>query len=623
MAQKSLTKRIIILGTLASLLLAFFLTGNLAFAADDPLNEQGLQSSGLLYMLAFIGAKFVSWGGALVNWSLNLNSQLLDSYILKAGWPISRDIANLGFVLAIILIAFATILRVPSYRMQQTLVKLIAAALLVNFSLVIAGVFIDFSGVLTNFFINKTTDPNQLATVLANALKIQNQLGSPPDTTALEKFVGFITGSWGRGVLEFTANLFFVLFFTALAAISMLGLAVMLYIRYLVLTILLILMPIAWLLWIWPGTQGNWSKWWQEFFRWAWFAPALSFFIYLAIALTERAAGDPSMNIGASFGAETFSFAAAGYTIGQMISVIGILVGGMIAANSMGIYGAGMTIGAAKGFKNMVTGTITGGAAGLGRLARTKALTAGAGVDKEGKPIQSYAQRLSTALSKGTLAGIPLPGLKTAGAAIGRLSVARKEEVGKYQKDVLGGLTNEALINRANSPTAFINPMESAAMANELAKRNLTEKLSADPKANDTRIAEFMKSASKMGVEKDILKARPDLASKINMDTGKVVSGLRAKEADDISPKALENLEVLLSLSENHIEQIVKMGTNEQKAAIAKGIMSEKARASINQIPDLDERNRKMERYSSSKNYIASNPRFQPFLPKETKAIEL
>jgi hypothetical protein len=559
----------------------------------------------ITYMIGYVGALFVRLGAQFTNWALDLNMDILQSHLVKVGWIISRDIANLGFVLAIILIAFTTILRVESYAMKQTLWKLITAALLVNFSLVLAGVFIDFSGMLTNFFITKAAgNPANLALELTGAFRVHEILQPTDDINKLNALAGGLMQNFS-GWATFFASLFFAVFFTGIAAITLIGLAGMLFIRYIALSILLILMPIAWLLWIWSDTKNNWTKWWQEFFRWIWFAPALSFFLYLAFSIvTEKAKSLELKAAGDVLNMGTLQ-ASSGEIIGQMFALMGILIGGLIAANSMGIAGAGLTMGVAKGFKNFVTGTITGGAGLMGRFALRRALTAGAGVDKEGKQIPSYAQRLSNTFSKGTLAGIPIPGLKGAGAAISRLTIARKEEVSEYQKNILGSLSDEAVVNRAKSPTAFVNPVESAAIANELTKRNLTEGLPNNP-IDDTRITEFMKSAQKMGVEKDILKARPDLAPKINIDIKKIVEGLKAKEADDICAKALENLEVSLALSTSHLEQIIKAGTNKQKAAIAK-ILAMKAE-------DVEEGKRI--KLLDTQKYIRGNTRMQPFLPK-------
>jgi hypothetical protein len=314
------------------------------------------------FALGYLGGVLVFLGGNLANWALSLNADIINSPSVQTGWVISRDLANLGFVLAIILIAFITILRIESYQTKQMLTRLITAALLVNFSLVIAGVFIDFSGVMTDFFINKATNnsPSKMADGFAQGLQVQKMLKVTADQEKIQKTIEGVTGI---SLIPFAMSIFFVALFTGIAAISLFGLAAMLFIRYIALTILLILMPLAWLLWIWPDFEGQWRKWWSEFFRWVWFAPAVSFFIYLALKLSEPGnEGIYSLSGTEGLG---LTLADAGQIIGNMIAVLGILIGGLITANSMGIAGAGITMDAANKFKGFVTGAVPG-AAGRG-----------------------------------------------------------------------------------------------------------------------------------------------------------------------------------------------------------------------------------------------------------------
>jgi len=334
--------------------------------------------SWVLFMAGTIFSNLVTFGGTLVNWSLNLNSSVLTSQTVQVGWIISRDLANLGFVLTILIIAFATILRVGGYQTKQLLFKLIAAAILVNFSLVFAGIFLDFSGMLTNYFLAQTTsgDTSALGGKLANSFGIQKLLLVKTDASFISKNISSINSDPNSALLFF-ASLFFVVAFTSICAITLLGLAVMFLIRYIWLTMLLILMPVACLLWIWPETQGQWSKWWSEFLKWVWFGPAATFWIYIALSIATN--GD-AYNLA---GTEQFQMAGIlenmtatqnfGAIIGQMIAVIGILIGGMMTAEKMGGYGAKISTDLASGLKNKVLGGVgmVGGGigGGIGRLA--------------------------------------------------------------------------------------------------------------------------------------------------------------------------------------------------------------------------------------------------------------
>ncbi|MEK7520629.1 MAG: hypothetical protein AAB560_00945, partial [Patescibacteria group bacterium] len=279
--------------------------------------------SGILYAVVFVMARLFDLAGYLVNYAVNLNSLVLIHPIVKIGWMVTRDLANLGFVLAIIIIAFTTIVRAAGFETKKMLVHLIAAAILINFSFVIAGVFTDFAGMLGGYFLEranigsgKNTD---LAGAFANSFQIQrwsstepakksekrelyncpdpgfgglsddflkncpkitkNVPPSPPDTyTAIKDDAS--------KMLKLIVSIIFAIIFTLLGVISFLGIAVALLVRYIALGMLLILMPIAWLFWILPQTEGLWKQWWTKFMQQVFFFPAVSFFLYLAVAVT-------------------------------------------------------------------------------------------------------------------------------------------------------------------------------------------------------------------------------------------------------------------------------------------------------------------------------------------------
>ena len=155
--------------------------------------------------------------------------------------------------------------------------------------------------------------------------------------------------------LKVIATLLFGAVFTFLAALTLLAISIMLLIRYVYLTILLILSPIVWLLWIFPATQQHWKKWWSEFLRWTFFAPIMLFFVFLTLAvinqypemLLQSAKGIPANNVGNVF-VERQPFAIDMAFIGQLVAILGLLMGGLIAANSMGIAGANIAMNLAK-----------------------------------------------------------------------------------------------------------------------------------------------------------------------------------------------------------------------------------------------------------------------------------
>jgi len=85
-------------------------------------------------------------------------SEFIDTPAVDLGWVVIRDIANMAIVVSLIIIAFSTVLKVQSFVASKMLTKLVVAAILVNFSKLIAGFLIDFGQVLMMTFVNGFRD---------------------------------------------------------------------------------------------------------------------------------------------------------------------------------------------------------------------------------------------------------------------------------------------------------------------------------------------------------------------------------------------------------------------------------------------------------------------------------
>lgn len=70
---------------------------------------------------------------------------------IQVGWKACRDFTNMLFILFMVVVAFGTILRTEGYGVKKLLPKIIGAALLINFSLVLCAVIIDFSNITADF----------------------------------------------------------------------------------------------------------------------------------------------------------------------------------------------------------------------------------------------------------------------------------------------------------------------------------------------------------------------------------------------------------------------------------------------------------------------------------------
>lgn len=334
--------------------------------------------SELVFYLMYLVTSVVGFFIVIIAWMteiiLTLNEHIVDSSPVQAGFSISLAITNLGFVLAIVIIAITTILRRESYGMKQTLWRLLVAAALVNFGLVIAAPIIHFANDLTSYFKSPFGDTAGFRDALMESFAPQRFMqpggnGDPfQNIKGAENVEGAAAGDQ-KGLLTVIISMFFTELMLVLILLTMVAFFVLLIIRYIALSILLILLPFVWLFWILPPLRSYLSRWWKMFFRWSFFAPIVMFFLYLAIlaqrnmfssdpddayAVLNNPAAFPSIGSSGPVLAAISSFLGDALTQpimagAQAAVVLGLVVGGLFAANSLSIHGADIALKAAKG----------------------------------------------------------------------------------------------------------------------------------------------------------------------------------------------------------------------------------------------------------------------------------
>jgi hypothetical protein len=389
-------------------------------APNDPFDCKSSFATCVVYFVSYLLNKligvFVILGAAFLAGILQLGKHLYDSPAVLTGFSITLAFANLGFVLAIIIIAIATILRNQTYGVKQLLWKLVVMAVLINFGLVVTNPIVSFSGSMSEYFVRQMGgDSAGLVTNITNAFGPQAYTGGQPPQSAASSTNWAAVGGGGLGATmgvaacaiggALTAGIVGVLcaagavvfggglaygavvgaqalnalingksfndefvqmvigmitsaIILSIFAFTLMTLAVLLVVRYVYLSILLILLPLAWLAWVFPGMGTHFQKWWHLFIRWTFF-PAISlFFLYLALLIVTTkgtsSGGYVAYSIGISAGQIAGTNAAAAAQVGifegalQGIVLCGLMLGGLYAANALGIAGAGMAIGYAK-----------------------------------------------------------------------------------------------------------------------------------------------------------------------------------------------------------------------------------------------------------------------------------
>lgn len=342
---------------------------------------------GLLGFLVRVGANFFE---AMLN--LGFQSHI---EIVKTGWGVARDISNMFFILLMVVIAFATILRFERYGIKQLLPKIIIIALLINFSYIICGIIIDFSNITANFFISdiqKYTEKGGVSGTFIDSLSLtQTYFGIDCEAELNKKLklCESITGKWDNAncmakaalwakdcrksggkpsgswedILSILISMTFGSIVLLIAAFTLFAGGILLLIRIVFVWFLVMLVPFAFICYVMPGLSSNWRDWWKNFLRWCFFAPAYAFFIWLAFKIAvenknrQLAAGvqtTVSGYVNAGAGANLFT----ADPVQQLLSygfIIALLIGGLIAANKMGIYGASTVMAIGKKWAGGVT----------------------------------------------------------------------------------------------------------------------------------------------------------------------------------------------------------------------------------------------------------------------------
>ncbi|HEX5430297.1 MAG TPA: hypothetical protein VFX17_04475 [Patescibacteria group bacterium] len=209
----------------------------------------------------------VSLSGEIINYAASQSLGWTFPSFVDVGWRILLDFMNMFFILALIIMSLATILRRPdNYNARKLILNLILMALLINFSKVIAMVLIDASNMVMRVFSSHWIGYQQYWSTLGTASFVLSSVNP------LKQFAGEIT------------RIFTMLLITA----SYGAIAVLLLLRYIGLSVLVMLSPVAYALYILPATSSLAKQWWQYFTKYLIWGPAAFFFLYLGQIFVQK-----------------------------------------------------------------------------------------------------------------------------------------------------------------------------------------------------------------------------------------------------------------------------------------------------------------------------------------------
>src|SRR6056297_2072032 len=201
-------------------------------------------------------------------------NQFIASAAVSKGWIIIRDVFNMFFVIALLIIAFSTVLGIQKYHYKQILLSLLIAAVLVNFSKLICGIFIDVSQVLMLTFVRAFKD-----VAGGNLIEMMGLRGllSLKSGAATDVGAGEIMGATLLALIM------------AIVSVVVLGVIVMILIfRIIGLWFLTVLSPLAFVATVLPGTRGYGKRWWSQFSKEVIIGPVLAFCLWLSFAVVQE-----------------------------------------------------------------------------------------------------------------------------------------------------------------------------------------------------------------------------------------------------------------------------------------------------------------------------------------------
>lgn len=319
--------------------------------------------------------------------SLSLNSAAYALDFLSAGWTTARDLANMGFILILVYIAFIIMFQAENRGTMQMLAWVIFIALIINFSFFLTRVVIDAGNILAVQFYNAIDAPTMAGTfgatnantgALANtATGIATRLGpngvfeNTKDLTAgIMQALNIQELFNDKGFQSFAkesgfGTKFIILSFLYIAvgacyfilAAMFLAIGIKFLVRIVVLWFLIIAAPLAFIARALPSstTSGpSWYNQWQsELVKHA-FYPAVFLFIFLFINAVMVGLRGPTGILGGlatdlnslSSNADLGSFviiASAVANVGIRLGfIIAMLYIALKASEKVGVWGAGV-----------------------------------------------------------------------------------------------------------------------------------------------------------------------------------------------------------------------------------------------------------------------------------------
>jgi hypothetical protein len=275
---------------------------DVAVAGFGGLLQSGIETTGSLAVWIFIANQLSKlfadlFSGIflfLINFLIGVSqyNSFLGANVVTIGWAVTRDIANMFLVVALLVIAFATILNINSYQASSLLKQFFFSAILVNFSKMICGVLIDASQVVMMTFVSgfaETAGGNfvrlfKIDGWLQLALGTAKSQAPGSGSGAVDSAATFATWVASSDFFTGIATNIFTAIISFIGILAILSLDIILVVRIVTIWFLVVAAPIAFVAKVLPVTKGFSSQWWSAFMKQLIAGPLVAFIVWISLA---------------------------------------------------------------------------------------------------------------------------------------------------------------------------------------------------------------------------------------------------------------------------------------------------------------------------------------------------
>jgi hypothetical protein len=320
--------------TIGSCLGAFLTFGQVWTVTDCLANS----AHAVVYLIALLANFVLYLVGVLLTFTVQHTVVNMGHYItsssaegVRVAWTVIRDIANIAIIGGLVATAIGSILKMPNVNAQRFIVRLIIAALLVNFSFFFAGAIIDSSNFLATKIYEATVGSN--GNIIDRFSQITVSLRPDFSTwithnSITAPFNYSYRAQGASAAVIGLINAVGLLIMTCVSVFVFLSVIALLVGRFVALILILISSPIGIAGLAIPKFETYAKQWWQALFEQAFFAPIYFLLLGLSLTILSNLSGTQVAFADAGGG-----FSAMGQILTFIVAIIFMLMALRVAKN--------------------------------------------------------------------------------------------------------------------------------------------------------------------------------------------------------------------------------------------------------------------------------------------------